>query len=73
MAVLLVPVVLCERGRVTEGHVVNSGDVGSERAITDGRVGAADGIVHERKITDGRVEGTAVVRDERLGSNGCSC
>ena len=35
-----------------------------------GRVGAAGGIVHERKVTSGSVGGTAVVKDQRVGSNG---
>src|SRR5439155_29577 len=38
----------------------------SESTIT----GAAGGIVHERKVTGGSVGGTAVVKDQRISSNG---
>src|SRR5205807_3561845 len=55
---------------ITNGCVVVSAGVGSERFPTSGRVGAAGGIVHERKVTGGRVGATPVVKDERIGSNG---
>ena len=55
---------------ITDGCVVASGGVGSERFPTSGRVGAAAGIVHERKVTGASVVRTGVVKDERIGSNG---
>ena len=41
--------------QITDGRVVVSAGIGSERFPTDGRVGAAGGIVHERKVTGGSV------------------
>jgi hypothetical protein len=55
---------------ITDSCVGASGGVGGERFPTDGRVGAADGIVYERKVTSSSVGGTAVVKDQRVGSNG---
>ena len=56
--------------QITDGSVVVSVVLASERFPTDGRVGAAGGVVHEREVTGGSVGGTAVVKDERVGANG---
>src|SRR5439155_22331807 len=54
---------------ITDRCVVVSGGIGSERFRTDGRIGTAGGIVQEGKVTSASVGGTAVVKDERVGSN----
>ena len=55
---------------ITDGRVVVSARVCGECFRTDRRVGAASGIVHQRKVTAGSVGHTAVVKDQRVGSNG---
>jgi hypothetical protein len=56
--------------QITNGGVVVSTGVGSERVRTDGGVRAAGGVVHQRKVTSGSVGVAAVVKDHRVSSNG---